>query len=114
MGKKPSGFDKFFSPGLQRAMKAETKKKKPLTNKDGEVRELTAADFKNMRPAREVLKGPVFAPSTPYRPTLLKYLRDPKAAALYLEECRELGDEKLYKKALKNVADAKKKGRGDE
>jgi uncharacterized protein (DUF4415 family) len=29
--------------------------KKPLTNKDGEVRELLASDFKKMRPAFEVL-----------------------------------------------------------
>ena len=28
---------------------------KPLSNADGEVRELTAADFARMRPAREVL-----------------------------------------------------------
>lgn len=30
-------------------------KRKPLTNKEGEVRELTAEDFRRMRPAREVL-----------------------------------------------------------
>jgi uncharacterized protein (DUF4415 family) len=30
-------------------------KKKPLTNKAGEVRELTDADMKKMRPARDVL-----------------------------------------------------------
>jgi uncharacterized protein (DUF4415 family) len=30
-------------------------KRKPLTNEAGEVRELTAADFRRMRPAREVL-----------------------------------------------------------
>jgi len=30
-------------------------KEKPLTNQDGEVRELTAADFRKMRPAKEVL-----------------------------------------------------------
>jgi uncharacterized protein (DUF4415 family) len=29
--------------------------KKPLTNKDGEVRELLVSDFKKMRPAFEVL-----------------------------------------------------------
>jgi uncharacterized protein (DUF4415 family) len=29
--------------------------KKPLTNEEGEVRELLASDFKNMRPAFEVL-----------------------------------------------------------
>jgi uncharacterized protein (DUF4415 family) len=29
--------------------------KKPLTNEDGEVRELLASDFKKMRPAFEVL-----------------------------------------------------------
>ncbi|MHB8746525.1 MAG: BrnA antitoxin family protein [Gammaproteobacteria bacterium] len=29
--------------------------RKPLTNEDGEVRELTAADFKRARPAAEVL-----------------------------------------------------------
>jgi len=31
------------------------KKRKPLTNKEGEVRELTKADFKRMRPMEEVL-----------------------------------------------------------
>jgi uncharacterized protein (DUF4415 family) len=31
------------------------KNKKPLTNKDGEVRELTTDDFKYFRPAAEVL-----------------------------------------------------------
>jgi uncharacterized protein (DUF4415 family) len=31
------------------------RKTKPLTNAAGDVRELTAADFKRMRPAREVL-----------------------------------------------------------
>ena len=31
------------------------KKRKPLTDKDGEVRELTAADFRAMRPSAEVL-----------------------------------------------------------
>lgn len=30
-------------------------KRKPLTNRQGEVRELTARDFRRMRPAREVL-----------------------------------------------------------
>lgn len=30
-------------------------KRKPLTNDEGEVRPLTAADFRRMRPAREVL-----------------------------------------------------------
>ena len=30
-------------------------KRKPLTNEQGEVRQLTAADFRRMRPAREVL-----------------------------------------------------------
>lgn len=30
-------------------------KRKPLTNEAGEVRELTAADFRRMRPAHEVL-----------------------------------------------------------
>ncbi len=31
------------------------RKRKPLTNEEGEVRELTVADFRRMRPAREVL-----------------------------------------------------------
>jgi uncharacterized protein (DUF4415 family) len=31
------------------------KKRKPLTDADGEVRELTAADFRAMRPSAEVL-----------------------------------------------------------
>jgi uncharacterized protein (DUF4415 family) len=31
------------------------KKKKPLTDKDGEVRELTADDFRHFRPTSEVL-----------------------------------------------------------
>jgi len=30
-------------------------KRKPMTNEEGEVRALTAADFRRMRPAREVL-----------------------------------------------------------
>jgi len=30
-------------------------KRKPLTNEAGDVRELTAADFRRMRPAREAL-----------------------------------------------------------
>lgn len=30
-------------------------KRKPLTDKEGEIRELTAEDFRSMRPAREVL-----------------------------------------------------------
>ena len=30
-------------------------KKKPLIDKDGEVRELTAADIRKMRPARDVI-----------------------------------------------------------
>lgn len=30
-------------------------RRRPLTDKDGEVRELTAADFKRARPAKEVL-----------------------------------------------------------
>ncbi|MDR0781911.1 MAG: BrnA antitoxin family protein [Pseudomonadales bacterium] len=34
---------------------------KPLTNDDGEVRELTAADFKRMRPASEVLPPKLYA-----------------------------------------------------
>ena len=33
---------------------------KPLTNKDGEVRELTAKDFSRMRPAREVLSPKLY------------------------------------------------------
>ena len=32
-------------------------KKKPLTNKDGEVRELTRADICSMRPMEEVLSS---------------------------------------------------------
>jgi uncharacterized protein (DUF4415 family) len=31
------------------------KKRKPLTNKEGEVRELTAEDFRHFRPTSEVL-----------------------------------------------------------
>lgn len=31
------------------------KNKKPLTNKEGEVRELTTEDFKHFRPAAEIL-----------------------------------------------------------
>ncbi|MDH4172242.1 MAG: BrnA antitoxin family protein [Betaproteobacteria bacterium] len=30
-------------------------KRKPLTDREGEIRELTAEDFRRMRPAREVL-----------------------------------------------------------
>ncbi|MCX7125426.1 MAG: BrnA antitoxin family protein [Gammaproteobacteria bacterium] len=37
-------------------MKKDTKKKpRPLTNRDGEVRELTLEDFRKFRPAKEVL-----------------------------------------------------------
>lgn len=32
-------------------------KRKPLTNEEGEVRELSAGDFRRMRPAREALPG---------------------------------------------------------
>jgi uncharacterized protein (DUF4415 family) len=39
-------------------------KRKPLTNEAGEVRELTAADFRRMRPAREVLPQLVGAKAT--------------------------------------------------
>lgn len=35
-------------------------KQKPLTNKDGEVRELTREDFKKMRPTREVLSPKLY------------------------------------------------------
>jgi uncharacterized protein (DUF4415 family) len=34
--------------------------KKPLTDKDGEVREITAADMKHFRPAKEVLPASFF------------------------------------------------------
>ncbi|HEV2649825.1 MAG TPA: BrnA antitoxin family protein [Rhizomicrobium sp.] len=33
------------------------KKRKPLTNEEGEVRELTAEDFRRFRPTSEVLPG---------------------------------------------------------
>lgn len=36
-------------------------KKKPLTNKQGEVRELTLQDIKAMRPAKEVLPTELLA-----------------------------------------------------
>jgi hypothetical protein len=36
-------------------------KKKPLTNKQGEVRELTLQDIKAMRPAKEVLPAELLA-----------------------------------------------------
>ena len=36
-------------------------KRKPLTDNDGEVRELTAADIKRMRPAHEVLPASLHA-----------------------------------------------------
>ncbi len=41
---------------FRKANKREVKKmKKPLTNKEGTVRELTKKDFKRMRPIKEVL-----------------------------------------------------------
>jgi uncharacterized protein (DUF4415 family) len=39
-------------------------KRKPLTNEEGEVRTLTAADFRRMRPAREVLPKLIGAKAT--------------------------------------------------
>jgi uncharacterized protein (DUF4415 family) len=42
------------------------KKRKPLTNKEGEVRELTQADINAMRPAHEVLP-PEFIATFPKR-----------------------------------------------
>ncbi len=35
--------------------------RQPLTNDEGEVRELTAEDFKHMRPAKEVLPPELYA-----------------------------------------------------
>lgn len=41
--------------------KGDDMKKKPLTNKQGEVRELTLQDIKAMRPAKEVLPAELLA-----------------------------------------------------
>ena len=71
-------------------------KKKPLTNKDGEVRELTRKDINKMRSAREVLpadladvlpkrkigqRGPQKQPTkvsvtVRYSPEVVKYFKD--------------------------------------
>jgi uncharacterized protein (DUF4415 family) len=56
-------------------------KRKPLTNRDGDVRALTAADFRRMRPAREVLPKMVGAKVAAelFRPRGRPRKDDPKA-----------------------------------
>ena len=56
-------------------------KRKPLTNRQGEVRELSAADFRRMRPARDVLPKMVGAKAAAdlLRPRGRPRKEDPKA-----------------------------------
>ena len=46
-------------------------------------------------------------PSQPFKETTYELLKDPKVAAMYLEECLADGDMELFKLALKNVAEAR-------
>lgn len=46
------------------------------------------------------------APSRPFRQTQNMILRDPEAAALYLEEAFAAGDADAFKLALRNVVEA--------
>ena len=46
-------------------------------------------------------------PSKPYTETRRKMLKDPKVAAIYLEECLQDGDMELFTAALRHVADAR-------
>jgi probable addiction module antidote protein len=45
-------------------------------------------------------------PSRPYDETRKKILKDPEAAALYLEECLQDGNPELFAAALRYVAEA--------
>ena len=45
--------------------------------------------------------------SRPFKEISNELLKDPEYAAIYLEECLMDGDIKLFKLALKNVADAR-------
>lgn len=45
--------------------------------------------------------------SRPYDETRKKALKDPKVAALYLEECLQDGNMELFTAALKHVAEAR-------
>ena len=45
--------------------------------------------------------------SRPFRETQIELLKDPKAAALYLEEALAAGDTDAFKLALRNVAEAR-------
>ncbi len=46
-------------------------------------------------------------PSRSYTETRRKMLKDPKVAAIYLEECLQDGDMELFTAALRHVADAR-------
>ena len=46
-------------------------------------------------------------PSRSYNETRKKTLKDPKVAAVYLEECLQEGDMELFTAALRHVADAR-------
>lgn len=48
--------------------------------------------------------------SVPFKIHELSFLKDPKQAALYLEECYAEGDAELFQAALKDVAKAQKGG----
>lgn len=48
--------------------------------------------------------------SVSFDETSKELLSDPETAALYLEECLEIGDTELFKLALKQVADARAGG----
>ena len=45
--------------------------------------------------------------SRPFRETQIELLKDPEAAALYLEEALAAGDTDAFKLALRNVAEAR-------
>jgi len=51
--------------------------------------------------------GKKIKPSRSYDETRRKLLKDPKVAALYLEECLQDGNMELFTAALKYVADAR-------
>ncbi|QDV79099.1 addiction module antidote protein [Botrimarina mediterranea] len=51
-------------------------------------------------------------PSASFDATRREVLQDPKAAAVYLEECLADGDTELFTEALRHVADARLGGMG--
>ena|SRR5271155_5432544 len=46
-------------------------------------------------------------PTKSYQATRMKFLKDPKVAVVYLEECLQDGNMELFTAALKHVAEAR-------